>query len=79
MRISLDSLSERALLGIIESFVLREGTEYGPSDHVLIDKCDEVLEQLRRGEALIDFDPTTDTIDIRRVLEDQKGMQDDKN
>ena len=65
--IPLETLTESALAGIIESFVLREGTEYGASDHGLERKCEQVLRQLQRGEAEIDFDPDTDSVDIRPV------------
>lgn len=57
-------LSEDALRGVIESFVLREGTEYGERDVPLERKVSQVLEQLRRGEAQIVFDPRTESIDI---------------
>lgn len=49
MKISLAELSEEALTGIIESFVLREGTEYGAADHDLASKCAQVRKQLNRG------------------------------
>lgn len=67
MKIPLESLSEAALLSIIQSFVLREGTDYGHSDHALTAKCQAVRRQLEAGEAEIDFDPDTETVDIRPV------------
>jgi uncharacterized protein len=57
-------LSEEALRGVIESFVLREGTEYGEREFSLEQKVQHVLRQLKRGEAQIVFDPATETIDI---------------
>jgi uncharacterized protein len=57
-------LSEDALRGVLESFVLREGTEYGERDFSLDQKVAQVTRQLRRGEAHIVFDPQTETIDI---------------
>jgi uncharacterized protein len=57
-------LSPEALRGIIESYVLREGTEYGERDVSLDTKVDQVLRQIERGEAQIVFDPNTETIDI---------------
>ena len=50
-------LSGDALRGVIESFVLREGTDYGERDVSLQDKFVQVLSQLERGEARIMFDP----------------------
>ena len=57
-------LSEEALRGVLESFVLREGTEYGERDVALEQKVAQVARQLRRGEAQIVFDPASETVDI---------------
>ena len=57
-------LSADALRGVIESFVLREGTDYGRYDATLEQKVDDVLRQLEKREARIVFDPETETIDI---------------
>ena len=57
-------LSADALQGVIESFVLREGTDYGEHDVPHEAKVAQVLRQLERGEAQILFDPVTATIDI---------------
>ena len=57
-------LSAEALRGVIEAFVLREGTEYGAHDVPLDDKVAQVLRQLERGEARILFDPATESIDV---------------
>jgi hypothetical protein len=57
-------LSEDALRGVLEAFVLREGTEYGERDVSLDQKVVQVIRQLERGEAQIVFDPGSETIDI---------------
>ena len=77
MIIPYKSLSDDALASIIEAFVLREGTDYGDAEHGLASKCDEVRLQLERGEAALDFDPTTQTIDIRPDIEMKRGKQHD--
>lgn len=59
-----EQLSPEALRGVIESFVLREGTEYGERDVALDTKVDQVLRQLERGEAQVVFDPNTETVDV---------------
>lgn len=59
-----EQLSPEALRGVIESFVLREGTEYGERDVALDTKVDQVLRQIERGEARIVFDPNTETVDV---------------
>lgn len=68
MKIPLTSLSEEALERIIEAFVLREGTDYGHAEHDLASKCRAVRRQLQSGTAEIDFDPETETVDIRPVV-----------
>jgi uncharacterized protein YheU (UPF0270 family) len=57
-------LSSEALQGVIESFVLREGTEYGERDFTLAEKRLHVMHQLERGEAQIMFDPQSQSVDI---------------
>jgi uncharacterized protein YheU (UPF0270 family) len=57
-------LSAAALRGVVESFVLREGTEYGEHDYSLEQKVAQVIRQLEQGVAQIVFDPTSGTVDI---------------
>jgi len=52
------------LQAVIESFVLREGTDYGEKELSLEDKVARVIAQLKRGEARIIFDPETDSVTI---------------
>jgi len=60
-------LSADALRGVIESFVLREGTDYGERDVAHEVKITQVMRQLERGEAKILFDAITETVDIIRT------------
>jgi uncharacterized protein YheU (UPF0270 family) len=57
-------LSDQALQGVLESFVLREGTEYGEREVSLEQKVADVLRQLERGEAQVIFHPGLESIDI---------------
>ena len=57
-------LSADALRGVLESFVLREGTDYGEREASLEHKVAQVLRQLERGEAQIIFDATLQSVDI---------------
>lgn len=57
-------LSPDALVGVIESFVLREGTDYGERDVAFETKVMQVRRQLDRREAEIVFDPNSESIDI---------------
>jgi uncharacterized protein YheU (UPF0270 family) len=57
-------LSAAALRGVVESFVLREGTEYGETDFSLEQKVLHVMRQLERNEAQVMFDPDSESINI---------------
>ena len=61
------TLSARALRGVVESFVLREGTDYGTHEFTLEEKVAHVVRQLERGEAEVMFDPESNTVDIVRL------------
>lgn len=67
------ALSEGALQGVIESFVLREGTDYGEREIALEQKVVQVLRQLQRGEARIVFDPVSGSIGIDRHRDRDPG------
>jgi uncharacterized protein len=58
-------LSAEALRGVAEAFVLREGTDYGERECPFDVKVEQVLHQLRRGEARIVFDPNSESVDIQ--------------
>lgn len=47
------ALSAQALNGLIEQYVLREGTEYGARDYSLQEKVRRVQGQLESGRVLI--------------------------
>jgi uncharacterized protein YheU (UPF0270 family) len=52
------------LNAVIESFVLREGTDYGEKELSLEAKVAQVVSQLKRGEAKIVFDPASESVTI---------------
>ena len=64
IRLAPDDLAPDTLRAVIESFVLREGTDYGVHEASLEDKVAQVLIQLRHGEAHITFDPATESINV---------------
>jgi uncharacterized protein len=64
IRLAPDDLQPDTLRAVIESFVLREGTDYGEHETSLEDKVAQVLSQLRRGEAHIAFDPATESVNL---------------
>ena len=57
-------LSADAVRGLVEAFVLREGTDYGEQAASHETKVMQVMRQLERGTAKIVFDPATETADI---------------
>ena len=64
VRVPAGALGPDALRGVIEAFVLREGTDYGPTELGLDEKVRQVRGQIDRGEAEIVFDPGTQTVTI---------------
>jgi uncharacterized protein YheU (UPF0270 family) len=60
-------LSAEALRGVVESFVLREGTDYGEREVSLEAKIGHVIVQLEAGDVQIWFDPDTNSVDILRT------------
>jgi uncharacterized protein YheU (UPF0270 family) len=65
MIIQPNQLSEFALQKIVEEFILREGTDYGHSEHSLSDKTAQVMKQLHRGDVVISFDEKSETLSIQ--------------
>lgn len=65
IRIDPSQLSAEALDGVIEAFVLREGTDYGHRDYTLAEKCAQVRAQLERGEVELWFDDENQYVHLR--------------
>jgi len=57
-------ISAPALRGLVESFVLREGTDYGEHEFSLEEKVLQVMHQLERGEAEVMYDPHTSSVSV---------------
>jgi len=60
-------LAADLLHAVVESYVLREGTDYGEKEFSLQDKVAHVISRLKRGEARIVFDPESETVSIINV------------
>lgn len=67
VRIPWDALSHDALVGVIEEFVTREGTEYGRREISLEAKCESILKQLKSGDVVITWDDDTQSCSIEPV------------
>ncbi|HEY6453554.1 MAG TPA: YheU family protein [Steroidobacteraceae bacterium] len=57
-------MPEPTLRAVVESFVLREGTEYGAREFTLEEKVAHVIAQLERGLAQVVFEPGSQSINI---------------
>jgi uncharacterized protein YheU (UPF0270 family) len=60
-------LAADLLHAVVESYVLREGTDYGEKEFSLEDKVAHVISQLKRGDAQIVFDPETESVSITKA------------
>ena len=64
LEIPMESLSPDALSGIIESFILREGTDYGAVEASMEAKQASLLRQLSAGEIKIVFDAELESLTL---------------
>lgn len=62
-------LSAEALNGLIEEFILREGTDYGLHECTLEQKNLQISKQLKSGQIVVVFDPNEETCSIVRKEE----------
>jgi hypothetical protein len=74
VEVPLDLLSQEALEGIIESFILREGTDYGLNEASHSTKLEQVRRQVARGDIKIVFDPNTETVGLMTVSEFSRAI-----
>jgi len=64
MLIPYQSLDNETLYNLIESFVLREGTDYGEDEVSLNSKSQKVLEQIKNGEVLILYSEHSESVTL---------------
>jgi uncharacterized protein len=57
-------LDSETLNNLIESFVLREGTDYGEHERSLTQKVEDVRRQLQSGEVLLVWSELHETVNI---------------
>ncbi|MBI0059652.1 MULTISPECIES: YheU family protein [Gilliamella] len=67
MIIPWQTLDPQTLNNLIESFVLREGTDYGMQEKTLADKVNDVKLHLINGTAAIFWSELHETIDIKII------------
>ncbi len=66
VEVPFEMLSAEALDAMLEEFVLREGTDYGHSEHTLPGKIAQVKAQVEAGKIRILYDEATESFDIVR-------------
>jgi uncharacterized protein len=71
--IPISRLSAKALQGVIEEFVLREGTDYGTKEVSAETKFGQVKEKLEKGSVVLVFDDETETTNI--LLADDPALK----
>ena len=64
VEIPIASLSEDILQNVIESFILREGTDYGRNEQSLESKLTQVRKQIENGRVKIIFDPESESVTL---------------
>lgn len=64
MIIPWQEISSETLDSLIESFVLREGTDYGEQERSLLQKVEDVKRQLQSGEAVLVWSELHETVNI---------------
>jgi len=64
MIIPYESIDAETLKSLVESFVLREGTDYGEVEISLHDKVDEIIAQLSQGEVVIEYSEEHESVSI---------------
>jgi uncharacterized protein YheU (UPF0270 family) len=62
--IPVNKLSAKALQGVIEEFISRNGTDYGAMESSLETNIRQVKSKLKNGSAVLVFDDETETTNI---------------
>ncbi len=76
MIIPIDALEPDTLYSLAESFVLREGTDYGEEEVSLEVKVQQVLTRLKSGDAVLVYSELHESVDIKRK-DDIQGKEED--
>lgn len=64
MIIPFEQLDKDTLYNLIESYVLREGTDYGEQEFSIESKVAQVKQQLKSGEAMVFFSELHESVTI---------------
>ncbi|XGC79798.1 YheU family protein [Bdellovibrio bacteriovorus] len=72
VEVPLEMLSPETLQALIESYILREGTDYGAHEVALETKLKQVRTQLDKKLIKIAFDPNTESVTLLTAQEWRK-------
>jgi uncharacterized protein YheU (UPF0270 family) len=64
MIIPFEELKEDTLLALVESFILREGTDYGDDEVSLEKKTEQIIQQIKTGKILIVYSELHESCDL---------------
>ncbi|MFQ3206017.1 MAG: hypothetical protein ACI9IT_000151 [Glaciecola sp.] len=64
MIIPFETIDNETLQSLVESFVLREGTDYGEVEISMQEKVDQIIEQLRQGDIVIEYSEEHESVTI---------------
>jgi hypothetical protein len=59
-----ESLNETTLKAVVDSFIFREGTDYGREEAQHETKSAQILKQISKGHVRIVFDPNTESLTL---------------
>ncbi|MFD1805251.1 YheU family protein [Pasteurella oralis] len=69
MIIPWQELDEETLNNIVESFILREGTDYGVQELPLAQKKQNLISQIQQGNIVIVWSELHESIDIKDKMD----------
>ncbi len=78
MEVPAANLAPETLRAIIESYIVREGTDYGEADYSLDNKVDQVKRQLERGEVLLMWDEVLESCNLITKAQWQRYLAESK-
>ncbi len=68
-----ERLTMESLNAIVESVIMREGTDYGEHEFSMQEKIEQLLPQVLRGDVLISYDEDSETVTL--IEKDSVGKQ----
>jgi len=67
MHIPWEQIDPDTLDNIIKEFILREGTDYGTHEFTLEEKIDQVKQQVKSGQSVIEYSELHESINIKQL------------